>query len=129
MHSARAGRTASNVEGDEAICFTVTEMGRLLPAPRAFNMSVEYNGVVVFGRARIIDGEPGKRAALDLLVRKYFPHLNPESDYALPDQNELNLTAVYRIQIDEWSGKRKKVEDEYPNAFLHGDHGRAPWLE
>ena len=42
MHTHRTGRTASNVGGDERVCFTVTEMGRLLPAPRAFNMSVEY---------------------------------------------------------------------------------------
>jgi nitroimidazol reductase NimA-like FMN-containing flavoprotein (pyridoxamine 5'-phosphate oxidase superfamily) len=126
MHSARTGRTPSNVEADESVCFTVTEMGRLLPADRAFSMSVEYNAVVVFGRASIVEDDEGKRAALDLLVRKYFPHLTPADDYALPDDNELKLTAVYRIAIDEWSGKQKKVDDDFPGAFRYGEHGLAP---
>jgi nitroimidazol reductase NimA-like FMN-containing flavoprotein (pyridoxamine 5'-phosphate oxidase superfamily) len=128
MHTARTGRTSSNVRRDENVCFSVTEMGRLLPSPRAFNMSVEYNAVVAFGRARIVDDPLEKLYALDLLVRKYFPHLAPVADYALPDDDELKLTAVYRIEIDEWSGKQKKVEEDFPGAFHFGDHGPAPWL-
>src|SRR5512147_2046139 len=42
MHTARVGRTRANVEGDERACFTVTEMGRLLPASEALEFSVEY---------------------------------------------------------------------------------------
>ncbi|MEX0749990.1 MAG: pyridoxamine 5'-phosphate oxidase family protein [Dehalococcoidia bacterium] len=125
MHSARTGRTASNVEAEDAVCFSVTEMGRLLPSERAFNMSVEYNGVVVFGRARLVEDPLEKRWMLDLLVRKYFPHLAPGDDYRLPNDDELKLTAVYRIVIDEWSGKQKKVEDDFPGAFRYGEHGAA----
>lgn len=128
MHSARSGRTPSNVRAEEAVCFTVTEMGRLLPSERAFNMSVEYRGVVVFGRARMVEDEREKREALDLLVRKYFPHLAPGDDYCLPNEDELKLTAVYRIAIDEWSGKQKRADDDFAGAFRYGDHGVARWL-
>ena len=62
MHTARTGRTASNVGAEERVAFTVFEMGRLLPAPRAFNMSVEYEGVVVFGRAQVLDVGGGEAA-------------------------------------------------------------------
>jgi nitroimidazol reductase NimA-like FMN-containing flavoprotein (pyridoxamine 5'-phosphate oxidase superfamily) len=123
MHSAHAGRTASNVEGERAVCFTVTEMGRLLPSERAFNMSVKYSSVVVFGRAQLVDNDAGKRHALDLLVRKYFPHLKPGCDYRVPSDDELKLTAVYCIAIDAWSAKQKKVEDDYPGAFHYGQQG------
>jgi nitroimidazol reductase NimA-like FMN-containing flavoprotein (pyridoxamine 5'-phosphate oxidase superfamily) len=126
MHSARTGRTACNAESAEAVCFTVTEMGRLLPSERAFNMSVEYSSVVAFGRTRLVTDDASKRYALDLLVRKYFPHLAPGVDYRLPDDDELNLTAVYRITIDEWSGKQKKAEDAFPDAFRYGEHGAVP---
>jgi nitroimidazol reductase NimA-like FMN-containing flavoprotein (pyridoxamine 5'-phosphate oxidase superfamily) len=125
MHTAATGRTHDNVEREQHVCFTVSEMGRLLPAERAFSMSVEYNAVVVFGRARIVDDEASKRHALDLLVRKYFPHLAPGDDYALPDDGELKLTAAYRIEIDAWSGKQKKADDTHPGAFRYGDHGLA----
>jgi len=128
MHSARTGRTPSNVAGYERVCLTVTEMGRLLPADAAFNMSVEYASAVIFGRARLVDSDEERRHALDLLVRRYFPHLLPGDDYRLPSDDELKLTAVYRIEIEEWSGKQKKAADDHAGAFRYGDHGLAPWL-
>jgi hypothetical protein len=117
MHTAGAGRTRANVDGDERVCFSASEMGRLLPAPRMFNLSVEYAGVVVFGRARAVQGDAEKLLALRMLVDKYFPHLRAGDDYQLPSQAELNATSVYRIEIEAWSGKRKVVEDDFPGAF------------
>jgi nitroimidazol reductase NimA-like FMN-containing flavoprotein (pyridoxamine 5'-phosphate oxidase superfamily) len=129
MHTARTGRTTANVGAEERVAFTVFGMGRLLPAPRAFNMSVEYEGVVVFGRARLLDAEAEKERALGLLVDKYFSHLAPVVDYALPSVEELGLTSVYRIAIESWSGKRKAVDAGYEGAFLFGsmmeDGGRT----
>lgn len=120
MHTAGKGRTRSNVDADERVCLSISEMGRLLPAPRAFNMSVEYGGVVIFGGGRALEDAAEKEYGLMLLVRRYYPHLEPGSDYALPDAGELGLTSVYRIEIDEWSGKRKQVEPDFPGAFMHG---------
>ena len=119
MHTARTGRTSANVAADERACFTAFEMGRLLPAPRAFNMSVEYNSVVAFGRGHVLECAEEKARGLQLLVDKYFSHLTPVVDYALPSEEELRLTAVYRIDIDAWSGKRKAVEPDYPGAFVY----------
>ncbi len=126
MHTAGKGRTRSNVDADERVCLSVSEMGRLLPAPRAFNMSVEYNGVVIFGRGRAVEAAAEKEYGLMLLIRRYFPHLTPDTDYELPDAAELGLTSVYRIDVDEWSGKRKYVEPDYRGAFRHGDLVDAP---
>jgi hypothetical protein len=33
---------------------------------------------------------------------------------------ELAVTSVYRITIDEWSGKQKVVAADHPGAFLYG---------
>src|SRR5947209_1216987 len=68
LHTAKAGRTRCNVEGDERVCFSVSEMGRLLPAETALNMSVEYAGVVVFGRAAVVADEAEARSALEALL-------------------------------------------------------------
>ena len=122
MHTSHAGRTAANAAADERVCFTVFEMGRLLPAPRAFNMSVEYNGVVVFGRARILEDNADKRHGLQRLLDKYFGHLTPDADYIDPSEDELKLTSVYRIAIDAWSGKRKAVDPGYEGAFRYGEN-------
>jgi len=118
MHSARTGRTPENVAAGERVCFSVFEMGRLLPADRAFSMSVEYASVVAFGTARLIDDMAEKRRALALLVERYFPHLAEGTDYVPPSEEELALTAVYRIDIEAWSGKRKSGEPDHAGAFV-----------
>jgi nitroimidazol reductase NimA-like FMN-containing flavoprotein (pyridoxamine 5'-phosphate oxidase superfamily) len=119
MHTARYGRTQVNIEAAERVCFSVSEMGRLLPADRAFDFSVEYSGVVVFGQAIIVQDETEKFHAMQLLMNKYAPHLEAGEDYQLPVADELKRTAVYRIAVKEWSGKRKTAPEDFPGAYLY----------
>jgi len=116
MHTAATGRTRSNVDADERVCFTVFGMGRLLPADTALEFSVEYDGVVVFGRGQTVTDPDAARHGLQLLLDKYFPDLRPEQDYRAITDEELRRTAVYRIVIEEWSGKRKFEADEFEGA-------------
>ncbi len=117
LHTAVEGRLRSNLSLNDRVCLAVSEMGRLLPAASAFGMGVEYAGVVVFGRASVVAGASDKRRALQMLLDKYFPHLRPEEDYRPPTDDELEQTSVYRIDIEEWSGKRRQAEAEFPGAF------------
>jgi len=119
MHTFRLGRTRSNVDAHERVCLSLSEMGRLLPATEALEFSVEYNGVAVFGRGQIIQDADQATYALQMLLDKYFPHLRPERDYRPILPEELARTAVYCIHIDSWSGKRKKVADDFPGAFTY----------
>lgn len=120
MHTARVGRTQANVEKHQKVCFSLSEMGRLLPAEVALDFSVEYSGVVVFGTASIIHDPAEATRALQLLLDKYFPHLQPGVDYRPITPEELSRTSVYRIAIEHWSGKQKKVADDFPGAFFYG---------
>jgi nitroimidazol reductase NimA-like FMN-containing flavoprotein (pyridoxamine 5'-phosphate oxidase superfamily) len=125
LHTARAGRTRDNVEAEERVCFGVSEMGRLPPAPTALHFSVEYAGVVVFGRARVVADEAEAERALQKLLDKYAPHLRPGRDYRPIQSEELAVTTVYRIDIDEWSGKQKVAPADHPGAYRYGQ-GCAP---
>ena len=120
MHTARTGRTRANVETHEKVCFTVTEIGRLLPADEALEMSVEYSGVVVFGTACVLDDPAEERHGLQILLDKYFTHLKSGVHYRPMTDEELARTSVYRIDIHTWTGKRKKADDDFPGAFLFG---------
>lgn len=120
MHTFRLGRTRANIEMNERVCFSVSAMGRLLPADEALEFSVEYDSVVVFGRGHIINDETPAKYALQLLLDKYFPHLKPGQDYRGIVPEELARTAVYEIQIDSWSGKHKAVADDFLGAFWFG---------
>ena len=58
-----------------------------------------------------------EREALQMLLDKYAPELRPGRDYRAITEGELKRTSVYRIDIEEWTGKLKLVEDEFPGAF------------
>jgi nitroimidazol reductase NimA-like FMN-containing flavoprotein (pyridoxamine 5'-phosphate oxidase superfamily) len=120
FHTAKAGLTRMNVEGNECVCFGVGEMGRLLPASTAMHFSVEYASVVVFGRARIVADDAEAERALQQLLDKYAPHLRPGRDYRAIQPEELAVTSVYRVDIEEWSGKQKVAPPDHPGAFLYG---------
>ena len=111
LHGATQGRTYDTVQANDRVCFTVSEMGRLLPARRAAGLGVEYAGVVVFGRIRLVTEAEEAHRGLQLLCDKYFPDLQPGRDYEPTTDADLQGTAVLRIDIECWSGKQKKVPD------------------
>ncbi len=121
MHTARVGRTAANVGAGTRVCFSVSEMGRLLPADTALEFSVEYAGVVVFGRASILTDQTEAVRALQMLLDKYFAHLRPGRDYRPITAEEVARTSVYCIQIETWSGKKKEVSADFPGAYRYAD--------
>jgi uncharacterized protein len=119
MHTATEGRTRENVEHNSCVCFSVSEMGRLLPADTALQFSVEYAGVVVFGKATIIEDRKDARKALQMLLDKYAPHLQSGRDYRPITSDELDRTCVYRIKIESWSGKSKEVKPDFEGAYTY----------
>lgn len=121
MHTAQVGRTRANVERNARVCFSISEMGRLLPADEALEFSVEYAGVTVFGRASIVTDDAEARHGLQLLLDKYFPHLRPGEDYRPITDDELARTSVYRIDIEQWSGKQKKAAADFPGALFYDE--------
>ncbi|MGD2153821.1 MAG: pyridoxamine 5'-phosphate oxidase family protein [Gemmatimonadales bacterium] len=124
LHTAREGRTRSNLEGDGRVCFSVAEMGRILPDEAAAEFSVEYAGVTVFGGGSVVDDDEEKRRALQLLMDKYAPQLKPERDYRPPDQEELDRTSVLRVEIASWSAKKNEKAADFPGAYRYEERGR-----
>lgn len=117
IHTARRGRVWENIQRSPRVCLTTARMGRLLPADTALNFSVEYESVVVFGTAHLVDEPAEAEYGLQLLLDKYFPHLRPGQDYRPITTGEREGTALYRVDVEEWSAKRKSVPDDFPGAF------------
>ena len=119
VHSTTEGRRAIFVHDNPntRFCFTAMEMGRLLPAPKSRGFSVEYASVVVYGRASLVDEEAERMYGMQLLMEKYAPHLQPGVDYRALLPEELEGTAVYRLEIEAWSGKRKQAAPDHPGAY------------
>jgi uncharacterized protein len=119
FHGANEGETFRQLNQDGRMSVCVSEMGRLLPSTRAKGMSMEFASVIVHGHVHLVDDPDAAIAALQLLLDKYFPQLNPGTDYRPTQLEELQPTAVYCLEIESWSGKQKKVADDYPGAFYY----------
>ena len=117
IHGALEGRMRSNIDANPRVCFCAAEMGRLLPGDTAMEFGVEYASVVVFGQIVTIRDEDEARYGLQLLLERYFPHMQPGQDYREIIPEELNITAVYRIDIQAMSGKETHEAADFPGAF------------
>ena len=117
LHTHRTGRTRDNLDRGQKVAFSVAAIGRLLPAPEALEFSVEYAGVVAFGVGRVVEDVSEAKAALQRLLDKYAPHLAPGDDYRPTTDEELKRTAVYRVDVETWSGKQKEADADFPGAY------------
>lgn len=121
LHGARAGRKYENIAANAQVCFSVGEMGRMLPESRAAKFGVEYASVVIFGQASVIEDNRLAHDALQMLLDKYAPHLRPGRDYEPITEGDLERTAVLEIRIDSWSAKMRAADPDYPGAYLFGE--------
>ncbi len=125
VHTARTGALADALRSPAPAGFTAFQMGRLLPAREALEFSVEYESVAVEGVCRTLRNPEEEREALQLILDKYAPHLRPGRDYRPIVQAELTRTSVYRLDIEAWSGKRKRAADDFPGAYRFGEVDRT----
>ncbi len=120
-HGAKVGRFAANIMANPKVSLSVSRMGRMLPAKTAIEFSTEYAGVTVFGKAHLVRDPTEAGGALQLLLDKYFPHLRPGEHYHPITEAELKRTAVFRIEIELWSGKQKLAPKNFSGAFFYED--------
>lgn len=105
-HSAAAGTFGSVLaRGARRGAFTVSELGRILPAATPFAFSAEYASAVCRGTARVVRDGAEKRRVLEGVMAKYAPHLAPGTDYAPMPDRDIAVPQVYRLSIDAWGGK------------------------
>jgi uncharacterized protein len=107
FHTGRKGRIFQNIAHNPRLCFNVSRMGRLLTSDRAAGFGVEYESVIVFGRAHAMDDPTESERALRLLLEKYFSELEYGVNYRAVTAEEVSHTAVFRLAIEAWSGKRE----------------------
>jgi hypothetical protein len=101
----------ANLALNPKVSFNISQMGALVPGECISDFGVAYQSVTVFGTAARVDNPEKTLSVLLALMRKYFPDHTPGEDYPLPEPDELQRTAVYRIKIEEWSAKQL-LEDE-----------------
>ena len=103
IHGSQASRMLRTLGQGIDVCVTVTLIDGLVLARSAFNHSMNYRSVVVFGNAKVVDDPAEKLAALRALSEHMIP--GRWDDVREPNQLELQQTTVLSLTLDEASAK------------------------
>lgn len=119
LHGAQAGRAHELVKKGEQprASFTTSEKGRYIPADEPVNFTVEYSSVVAYGIIDFLPSPEEKRAVLEQFMEKFAPQLNEGEDYERISQESIDRTAVYRLDVESWSGKKGWKDPDHPGAY------------
>lgn len=103
FHGAKEGLKHELIAQNPRVCVETDIFHRCAEVPPN-NLTAEYESFIGFGTAERADGEKAAKG-LGLLLA-HCGYAGFEYDYAA-----LNVTAVYRITLDSFSGKRRFVEE------------------
>ncbi|MCI0708475.1 MAG: pyridoxamine 5'-phosphate oxidase family protein [Ignavibacteriae bacterium] len=117
FHTAGYGRTRDTILQNPNVCFSVFEMGRLIPAPKAVDFSTEYKSVTVFGTATVVNDLTESTEALKMYFLKYGPQYQLGVNVSGFDEEDVRRTSVFRLAIEHWTGKQNKKPEDYEGAY------------
>ncbi len=112
LHGARKARVIRLLEETEQACLNVTLLDGLVLARSAFNSSMEYRSVTLFGRPRLLEGSDAKLRAMRIISEHTMP--GRWDELRKPHDREVKMTGVIAFEIDTASAKiaDSGVEDE-----------------
>ena len=102
FHSALEGHKVDALRRCEKVSFCVVEQDLVIPE----ELTTYFRSVVAFGRARLIEDEAEKNAALTLLGLRYLPGGDAEVQKHISDA--IRRTAVVDIEIEHLTGKEAR---------------------
>jgi nitroimidazol reductase NimA-like FMN-containing flavoprotein (pyridoxamine 5'-phosphate oxidase superfamily) len=100
LHSAPEGEKIENIKTNPRVCFTVMECQGIVAGQNLCDYTTAYRSVIVFGRARFIEGVEKER-----LLGEFVGHLLGSESPRLP-REEIAKVAVIAIEIQAVTGKK-----------------------
>lgn len=105
IHGSAASRMIENLEKGLELCISVAKVNGLVLARSAFHHSINYESVVVFGTATLVEDEEEKSRALKIISEHLIKGRWDET--RLPNAKEMKATKVLRIPLEESSAKTR----------------------
>jgi nitroimidazol reductase NimA-like FMN-containing flavoprotein (pyridoxamine 5'-phosphate oxidase superfamily) len=104
LHGSTGSRMMMAIATGIDICVTVTQLNAIVVARSAFNSSMNYESVMIFGKARVLAaGE--KDLALEAITEKLVPGL---WEYGRPmTAKEAAATMIVELPIERFSAKAR----------------------
>lgn len=104
-HGSAASRMIKAQASGLPVCLTVSHVDGLVLARSGIAHSMNYRSVMVFGRARQVEGLEAKRLAMNAFIDRLYPGRSAE----LPPvrDNEIKQIGLVEMTIEEASAKRR----------------------
>ncbi|MFC1719679.1 pyridoxamine 5'-phosphate oxidase family protein [Pseudomonadota bacterium] len=103
LHGSVVSRLMKNLAGGLPCCVTITHLDGMVFARSAFNSSLNYRSLMVFGSARLIADAGEKKRGLDILVEHLLP--GRLADLRPSTRKELNATTLLSLPLETYSIK------------------------
>lgn len=112
LHGARKARVIRLLENTDRTCINVTHVDGLVLARSAFNSSMNYRSVTVFGTPSLIEDREKKLHGMRVISEHLMP--GRWDELREPLEREIKMTGVIAVTIDAASAKisSKMPEDE-----------------
>lgn len=101
FHGAQAGHKLNNLRNESRVSFCVVSRADVVPE----QFSTNFESVIVFGQAQILQGEQNLQA-LRLLFERFIRPLSPADEADLKKQTEHTLSV--KILIEHMTGKGRE---------------------
>jgi uncharacterized protein len=103
LHGSTASRLMRTLASGAPFCLSVTLLDGIVFSPTATGHSVNYRSVVVMGKARVVEGQEAKLAAMRDFVEYVIP--GRWATVRPPSEQELKGTMVLAVPLVEASAK------------------------
>ncbi len=103
VHGSTASRLIRHLAGGADVCVSIVHLDGIVVARSAFDHSMNYRSVVIFGRAEMVTAPAEKLEAMRIIVNHLIPGRWDEA--RRPNEKELRATTILRVPLNEASGK------------------------
>lgn len=103
LHGASTSRMITSLDEGIDMCFCMHRVTGLVLSNSAFHHSMNYESVVIFGKAKKVEGKAANMFALKVVSDQVLK--GRWEEVRLPTDKELKATTVLEIEINEASAK------------------------
>jgi len=116
LHGSIASRLMKNLDSGIRCCVTITHLDGLVLARSAFNSSMHYRSVMIFGIAKSLTEFDQKERGLNLLTEHLLP--GRMADIRPSSRKEVNATMILSLPLETFTVKVSKAPPEDPAKDL-----------
>lgn len=102
FHCAKTGHKLDGIARNEKVSFCVIDRDEVVPE----RYTTHYRSVIAFGKARVLEDETEKRAALEKLAERYSPGQTEGRAQEIKEQ--IDHLCMVEILVEHMTGKQAK---------------------